>query len=245
MAGPNIQVEAPPRADREGGISDVATFRPNDRLGIADTIIFQSAGCEFPNLYEDLCYNGEDPVDKTFDGIVIDDAIGAPFALYAGIKCVEGPDPDEFERAERQLNDGEDRELEDILEAWATGATAITVAGGGVTTALARVEQQLDSAYVGRGVILMSRYDATVAATAGAIERVGGILQTKQGTPVIASGRVTAATIYGLGAIAIEVTNIETREVLDPTTNSRYALAERIYAIVVDCEFRTKTAVQA
>lgn len=246
MAGTTLQIDPPVRRKRAGGIADAATFRPNGRLGIAETVVFQSDGCEFPNISEHLCYVGEaDPADKTFDGIVTEDAIGAPFALYAGVACVEGPNPDEFERAENQLGDGQDRELENLLEAWATGGTALT-AGATVVPAIARVEQAIDDLYVGQGTILISRYDADIAAAAGALETgPDGNLRTKLGTPVIASGRVTPGTVYGLGAIVVEHTDIETREVLDTTTNTRYALAERIFAIAVDCEFRVKSTITA
>lgn len=246
MAGPDIPIEAPVRAPRQGGIEDVATFRPNARLGSAGSVVFQSDGCAFPQISEHLCYTGEDvPADKTFDGITIDDAIGAPFPLYAGIKCTEGPDADHALRAERQLEAGMGRALENELETWAAGGVALT-AGATVVPAIAHVEQALDSQYVGQGVILISRFDATVAAAAGAIEEgESGVLRTKLGTPVIASGSVAPGTVYGLGAIVVEFQTVETREVLDPEYNTRYALAERIFAIAVDCEYRVKSTITA
>jgi hypothetical protein len=245
MAGPDIPIEPPVRVKRQGGIEDVATFRSNDRLGNAETIVFQSDGCDFPQISEHLCYTGDaDPAAKVFSGIAIDGAIGAPFPLYAGVKCVEGPDPDHDVRAERTLEAGQGRALENELETWAAGGVALT-AGATIVPAIAHVEQAIDSQYVGQGVILMSRFNATIAAAAGALEEKDGMLRTKLGTPVIASGSVTAGTIYGLGAIVVEYQEIETREVLDPEYNTRYALAERIFAIAVDCEYRVKSAVTA
>jgi hypothetical protein len=245
MAGPVIEVEAPTRVKREGGIEQVAEFRKDDRLGAGESVVFQSAGCSFPKISEHLCYTGEaSPDDKTYDGIGIDDAIGEPFPLYSGIKCTVGPDADELERAKRQLEEGRGRELEAALFAWAAGATA---AGGGVVAgvaaAIGRVEQVLDNTYVGKGVILMSRYDATLATSAGTLELVDGQLQTKLGTHVIASGRVTPATVYGTGAVLVLHGDEVAIEAIDPEYNQHYAIAEAVYVLAVDCEFRTKSAI--
>lgn len=247
MAGPIMEIEPPVREKRVGGIEAVAEFRVNEQLGAVEGVVFQSDGCTFPKISEHLCYVGDPtPADKTYDGITIDDAIGVPFPLYAGVKCTAGPEPDELERAEAQLEFGMGRELEAQLFAWAAGATA---AGGGtaagVGAAIARVEQQLDSNLVGRGVILMSRYDATLAGQLNSFNDVQetGPLVTRLGTPVIASGRVTPGTVYGLGAIVVEHSTRKSFDVIDPEYNQHYALAEEVFVLAVDCEFRTKSAI--
>ncbi len=222
MAGPKLLIEAPVREDREGGIETVATFRDNDRLGAAESVVFQSDGCEFPKLDEHHCYTGEaEPDAKTFAGIAIDDAIGGPFPMYAGIKCTLGPDEAEFDaRARAALANGQGRELEAALAAWAAGGTALTTPVlAGIAATIGRVEQAL-----------------------GVLEVVGGQLQTKLKTPVIASGRVTAGTVFGTGAIVVEHSETKTYPVLDPTHNQRYALAEAVYVLAVDCEYRVKSA---
>jgi hypothetical protein len=244
MAGPTIEIQPPVRTDREGGIRDVATFRSNDRLAVAEAVVFQSDGCTFPDTEELRCIAATPPADKTYDGITIDDGIDAPFTMFAGVACVAGPDPDEKERARRIFDSGQDRELENQLEAWATGGTALTN-GGSVIGAIKRVEQAIDDQYIARGNILMSRADALEAAAGGAIEITDGVLKTKLGTPVIASGRVALGTVYGLGAIVVEHTEVLEREVLDPTTNTQYALAEAVFVIAVDCEYRVKSSTAA
>lgn len=247
MAGPMVEIEPPVRARRGGGIRDAATFRSNDRIGAAQSVVFQSDGCSFPKLSEHLCYVGDPtPDDKTYDGIVIDDAIGVPFPLYAGVKCTAGPDADELERAKRLLDEGMDRELEAQLFAWAVAGTDVAApAAAGVQNALGRIEQRLDATYVGRGVILMSRYDATLAGAVGALRDTpdGMPMFTKVGTPVIASGRVTPGVIYGLGAIVVEHGDAEAVETIDPEYNQHYAIAEEVFVLAVDCEFRIKTTI--
>lgn len=245
MAGPDIAIEAPDRTDRVGGLTKVATFRPNDRLGVAETVVFQSDGCTFPQTEESRCYAVAPVPDKTYDGIEIDDAIGAPITLYAGVSCWAGPDADELERAERALDAGRDRVLEEILGTWGLGGTALA-AGGNIVGAIAEVEQDLDDNYIGRGVILMSRADAVRADAAGALKAgADGVPFTINGTPVIASGRIPSGDVIGLGAIVIEYTDIASRETINPNENKHYALAEAIYVLAVDCEYRVTSSTGA
>lgn len=246
MAGPKIDIAPPPRTPRVGGLSKVATFRPNDRLGAAGSVVFQSDGCEFPDTEASRCIATAPVPDKTFDGIVIEDAIGAPFTIYAAVACFAGPEPDELERAERTLREGEDRTLEGVLGTWADGGTALAV-GSNIPEAIAIVEQELDSKYLGQGVILMSRHDAIFANANGDIldgdVRNDGIPVTVNGTPVLASGRIEPGTVYGLGSIVVEKSETVTRDVVNPTQNKIYALAEASYVLAVDCEFRVKSSV--
>lgn len=249
MAGPRLPVEPPVRAEREAGIEKVATFRPEERLGAVESVVFQSPGCDFPQISEHLCYSGVlSPDDKTFGGVDTLEAIGPAFPIYGSSKCYMGPDPDFTERAKAQLTEGRGRILENELETWAAGATAVaTPAGAGVQAAIARVEQELDQKYRGRGVILMSRYDASMGGAANSIQPgEDQILVTKLGTPIIASGTVTPGTVYGLGAVTV-LHDREVREydVLDPEYNQHYALVEQVYEILVDCNFRTKSAITA
>lgn len=242
MAGPTVEVEPPVRVPREGGLSTVATYRQNQRLAASDALVFQSDGCTFPRETVIACIDDTPATPKTFDGIAIDGAIGAPFALYGGVSCFAGPDDDYSAQARRILTDGRDRAAEEKLETWATGGTAVPSTGG-VIGAIAEIEQALDNGYVGRGVILMSRADALRAAAGGAIEKTGDTLYTKLGTPVIASGAVASGTVYGLGAVVVEESPVNEYATINPQNNRRYALAEAAYAILVDCEFRIKSAV--
>lgn len=245
MAGPTIEIQPPVRRERQGGIRDVATFRSNDRLGAAAGLVFQSDGCTFPQISEHLCYVGEvTPDDKTFEGIDLQNGVGEPFPLYAGVKCFLGPDPDELERARAALEAGKDRALEGQLGTWAAAGLPL-VAGAGVADAIALVEQALDSQYLGQGVILMSRADAVRAHAAGALEYTASGPVTINGTPVLASGFIAMGTVSGLGAITVEESGVSAyqKELLEE--NELWALAEQIFAIAVDCEFRVHSTIGA
>lgn len=245
MAGPQLEIAAPARTARLGGLNKVAEFRRNARLAAVQGVVFQSNGCDFPKLSEHLCYVGaEDPDAKEFSGIEIEDAIGDPFPLYAGVVCWLGPEAesDELARAVRILDDGRDRELEAQLALWAGGATALD--GGTVVQAIADVEQDLDDRYVGRGIILMSRGDAVLADAEGALEYRDGMPHTVNGTPVVASGRMARGDVHGVGAVVIEHGDRGEHMVTDPETNRRFALAEEVFAIAVDCEFRTTAPIE-
>ena len=241
MAGPTIEVQAPTRTARAGGISDVAEFRTNQRLGVASGITWQTNGCTLPDTEELRCYAEPAPPDKTADGISLEDGIGAPFTIFAAVECTLGPDPDEEERARAIHLGGRDRVLEDELWQWGSTGTALA-AGGSPLGAIGKVEQALDSTYVGRGVILMSREDAVIADAAGGLHREGGKLYTINGTPVVSSGKVPSGTVYGFGAIIVEHSDLVVNEVENLEYNKRFALAEAVYTIGVDCEFRVKSA---
>lgn len=242
MAGPTIEIQPPRREPREAGLTtDVAEFRTNDRLYSAEAVVFQSDGCTFPREDLNRCLSETPVADKTYDGIDIDGAIGAPFTLYGAVQCTASPDPDEEERARAILSEGQALELESILGAWADGGAPL-VAGANVAEAIARVEQALDGQYRNRGVILMSRFDAVLAKAAGVLELQGDRLITVNKTPVISSGGIAIGTVYGVGAIVVEHSEVISRQQIKPTTNHIYAVAEQSFVIAVDCEFRVKSA---
>ena len=244
MAGPAIEVAPPTRAPREGGLFTAADERSNERLAISDNLVFQSDGCTFPRTEVQRCVAETPPPDKTFDGIELENSIGTPFILYAGVACYAGPEPDFDERARAILDQGRERMFEDALETWGAGATALAN-GGSVTGAVALVEQELDANYLGRGIILMSRADAIRADAEGVLHKVGDQLQTINGTPVVASGSVTPGTVYGFGAITVESSSVKVVDVIGHQDNTHYAVAESAHAILVDCTFRTKSATTA
>lgn len=241
MAGPTLVVEPPVREKRVGGLSGVATFRSNDRLAHVEKLSFQSDGCDFPETEESRCLAAAPVPDKKFTGVSTADGLDSPITLYAGVKCFLAPNPDEQERARRALEDGRDRVLEEILAEWAAGGTAVT-AGTNAKTAVARVDQELDDKYVGRGVILMSRFDAAEAGLEDVADS-DAYLRTKTGTPVVASGRIAPGTVYGVGAITVEQGDVFERDVNDVLSNIHYALAEQVHALLVDCEYRIKSAI--
>ena len=237
-----LPVTAPVRPNRLGGIRQVASWVEEARIGAAETVIFQSDGCTFPVGAPGLCFGEVVAPDKAGVGIFNQAGIGAPFGMYGGVKCFVGPDSDLEERARNILVDGEDRMIEDRLEAYATGGTALA-AGTTLVGAVAIVEQDMDDKYLGQGYLLMSRSDAVRARAQQAIidPGLGNLPTTINGTPVVASGRITAGTVYGLGATTVLRSPVTTVEVIDPRSNDEWQIAEAVYAIVVDCAYRVKS----
>lgn len=237
-----LQVDAPVRPQRLGGIRAVANFVENARIGAAETVTFMSEGCTFPVGAPGLCYGEVVAPDKSSVGISNLSGIGAPFAMYGGVKCFLGPDSDLEARATAVLLDGEDRMIEDRLEAYATGGTALA-AGTTLVGAIANIEQNMDDTYVGRGYILMARSDAVRARAQMAIidPGLGNVPTTVNGTPVVASGRVAAGTVYGLGATTVLRSAVAQIESIDYRSNDEWQIAEAVYAILVDCNYRVKS----
>lgn len=234
-----VPVAAPVRQKRLGGIRAAATWVTNARIGAADGITYQSDGCTFPQPAIGLCFGEAVVTEKTGEGIDLLEGIGEPFALYGGIECFLGPDDGDFiERARNVLLEGEDRVIEDRLGDWADGGTAIG-AQADIVEAIAAVEQHADTNYLGRPIILMSRSDAVRAASAVAIEYgIDGLPYTVNGTPVVASGNLAAGTVMVIGAVTVLRSGTNDIDTIDHTFNTRWAVAEAVYSILVDCNYR-------
>lgn len=235
-----VVTTAPARQRRLGGIRSVAQWVTNERIGAAEEVVYLSDGCTFPVEAIGLCYtqNGTED-EKTGVGIDTFDGIVEPFALYGGVECWIGPDDGDFvDRARAILEAGEDREVESRLGTWAAGGTALT----GVTDiveAVAALEQHADENYLGRPIILMSRADAVRAGAALAIEYgIDGLPYTVNGTPVVASGLVDSGSPMIVGATTVLRSAVNDIDTVDHTLNTRWAVAEAVYAILVDCNYR-------
>jgi hypothetical protein len=243
-----LQVQAPTRRPRQGGIKTViegGAFIPVPRLAVvnqAGGLAWEDSGCGMPQATRAGCY--DDVVlaaDKTFDGVSQYTTIGDPFARYAGVECYLGGDADRsyVEQAAALLEQGEDRAVEESLWAWAIDGPNVSAVS--YVDALGVVEQEADRNYVGAPVILVSRQGAEALFAAGAIVREGGRLVTGNGNWVLATGMVDstdATTVVAVGAIAV-YTSTEVR-VSAPQfdENLDAAIAERVYAIGVDCSYR-------
>lgn len=238
-SGPTLEVQAPTRAPREGGLFAAVEVRPNDRLAHIEAVVFQGDPNVLPSAEESRCLATAPVANKTFGGVSTDQGIGAPFTLYAGVVCFAAPESDEVEKARAVLEAGRERVLEQRLATWAAGGTGLA-AGANARAAVGRVEQAIDAGYVGRGVILMSRFDAVSAG----LEYVEGELpRTVNGTPVVASGVIAEGTVYGVGAVVVEHGDIVERDVLAHLQNRHYALAEQVHALLVDAEFRVRASI--
>lgn len=243
-----LTVEAPAREPRVGGITKVAAVVQVDRLTAAPggKVSYIGAPCGFPLPARGLCWvdDADQPEAKDGDGIEILDAAVGIRPLYAGVRCFAGTDNDFAERAREVLDFGKDRSMEEALNEWASAATT-TIAGDTLVEKVANADEILDNDYIARGVILMNRGDVIRAKGAAVIEldALTGALATVNGTPVLSTAKVPAGTVHAVGSIAVLLQRgNDIGAIINPKTNNEWAIAEDVFAVIVDCNFRASTA---
>lgn len=235
----------PTRTPRQGGIEAVAQFEQDERLGGQQVVGWISDPCSFPQPTVGMCWETPTfPADeKTGAAIDILNAIGAPFALYGGVECFLSSDVDFDERANAILDQGSGRVIEDRLADWATLGTVLTVPTS-LVDALAKVEDELDRIYLGRGLILINRGDAVrLHAENALVPGLDGIPTTINGTPVLASSSVAAGTVLGVGAVKVLTGPSILHGAPLQRENLEMWIAERVHAILVDCSIRVRATV--
>lgn len=163
-----------------------------------------------------------------------------PFTVYDLTEMTTRREDEAMRTATDRLAASEQFAVELML--WDAVATAVTeVVAGGLTEALAFVEQALVEAYPGEGLIHMNRYTALMLD--GKLEREGGKLTTITGTPVVAGGgyapidgaEPTTLAIYGTGPVVLRRGATQAIPTRDTSSNRSYALAYRTYVIGWDC----------
>lgn len=177
---------------------------------------------------------------KTADGVAQFEAIGPAFARYAGVECFVGGDavgPSYLEQARTLLTQGEDRAVEAVLWGWIKEFTTPGTATS-LTAAIAAADQHADEGYVGQPVIVISRGDADRALAEGSVVREGGALVTANGTPVIASSAVDSGSVGVIGRPEVYASSLVAHAAIEHTVNMAMAIAERVYAIGIDCDYR-------
>lgn len=238
MANPRIYVEPPARSVRKGGIKLVANFVPMERGFAAEALEWVSASCTEPQRAPGLCW-GEPFVGTKTPGEPYDYESTPIFALYAGVECFLNVGSDEEYAAEARsvLEAGEDRPIEEFLFNYLVnenpnpGETAT-----GWVDAIAQADNLIDGYIPGGAMLVMNRGDAVRARAASALDGdKDGNLWTANGTPVIASYKVTAGQFAVTGAITVWHSDIVVTNAEDVVTNRAMAIAERAYAIGIDC----------
>lgn len=247
MADATHYVDAPRRSPRRGGIRSVAEFRTADsRLGLGGVIDFTSPGCGIAVGDVALCYPSpaQPQAEKTRDGIETLQGIGPVFGVYAGVECFLGGSDYESD-ATRLLDGGADRAIEAAINTWVTAATATGTAAN-LLEAVALADNTADAEYVGLPIILMNRGDVDRARAQDAVEGDGsGMLWTTNGTPVVGSAAFTAGTVAVVGGITVLEGASEVNRVANYELNTEYAIAERVYGVIVDCNYIDKWTVTA
>lgn len=245
MANPTLYVEPPARAPRRGGISEVAEFRTDARIGLGAIPEFTSAGCDFPVDDVRLCYptDADPQAPKVPDGIDTLAATVDPFGLYAGIECwLDGGD-DFLDRARNTLEQGQDRGIEKRLDTYL--ATLTDVDATSLTEAIADADNYADANYLGAPILLLNRGDAVRAKSVNALDQIGpeGTLVTANGTRVLSSSQFAEGSVSIVGALTVLHTGIEAHWAPTVKSNTQLAMAERVYSILVDCDFAARFTV--
>jgi hypothetical protein len=237
MADPIIYVNTPPRQARRGGVRSVANFVHENRLMAASTITYTPEGCTLPQLAPGLCWGETIVGDKVFEDYTpwMQNPI-QNFAGYAGVECFLNGGGDFESNARSLLEQGEDRLIEQMIQAWTVALPII--ATDELADVIALAEQEADNDYVARPILIMSRANAVRAASQMLIfGDTNGNLVTANGTPVLASGFVDDGTVTITGQITVFFSDIVAARVQHWSENREMALAERGYGITVDCGF--------
>lgn len=196
------------------------------------------------------------PPEKKLAPTGLQEVVGKPFTIYDSAACYpqSGRTVEELQNLARQkLVQGEQAQVEQRLwEQIRTQAVVIPPPPNAGTawslwTALGALETGIARQYGGRGVLHTSRYlVATVAAMHLAdiegrqrvapggdrwVFGAGYDMNGPDGTPAPAG----TAWIYATGPVQIYRSEVIVNSTFDQRTNERRALAERIYALTVEC----------
>lgn len=243
MAAPTSFAPAPVRTPRVGGLSSVVgPYRDNPRLGVGGRVQFDPEQCGVTFGAVALCYNEGDPAqeEKTGAGIGAGLSISDNFGGYTGVQCYLNGEIETYgPMARAQLEAGQDRFLESRLFAWFSTGPQSTVTS--LADAIANADAQADIEYIGRPIMHLNRGDAVRAVGEGLLvtgSSGSGEIWTPNGTPVVSSARYESNAVAVSGAVAVEQSGIRVFEGLNITENTMLAIAERVYALLVDCEYR-------
>lgn len=242
MAAPTITVAPPRRDPRLGGLLTVAEVRDEARLAASFGVQYVAEPCNFEFNETGFCYGDvlPDPdEDKAanYQGIESTEGIGPNFASYYGVQCFINDDSDVERRAREAYELAEGRHVEAKFAEWLNAATPIVATPANVTAAIAAADDYADKNYIARPIIHLSRLQAVLAVAAqGLFSDQQGNLWTANGTPAVASGAY-GNDVWVTGAVTVLrspmiVTRAHTLEV-----NTEEAVAERVFGIIVDCDF--------
>lgn len=236
MADPAHYVEAPTRSPRKGGIRDVAEVREGlQRLALGGLVQYTSPGCQVAVGEAALCYPAATQEEKDRSGIETLDGLPI-FGAYVGIECWLGGSDYEAD-ARRLLDQSEDRAIEQALDNYLESTTPAEA--DSLLDAIASADEDADGTYPGAPVIVMNRHDAVLAKAADAIDfhPDSGKLVTANHTPILASARITRGSVSVVGALTVLASPIQVHRVQHFELNREYAIAERAYALLIDCNY--------
>lgn len=260
-----IEPPAPP-LPHPGLLSAAVGPLPMPAHASVDGVQYILDSCGDIQLYPGAC--DLTPPTKTFEGSD-GTLVAEPFVVIASSVCgTVGQSLSEVEgrvRRRLQLKEGWGVErafwggttdVPGYLQSHAV-TTLTATATGGVTAALSRLEQALADSYGLPGLIHVRPKMAAYLGNAGLIRLEGGTAKTLRGNTVVfgdgysgegpagedAAADGTTEWMYASGRVVVwrdsEAFVPPLRQVLDRTKNQQYALAERTYALGVECFIAT------
>lgn len=251
---PRINVEAPARSARTGGLLAVSPPIDDTDPHAQNGVQYEADACALPDFAPGLCDDQYIPAE--FIPATKDYGNGPnwldsfPFALYVGFGCYL-PGTDFEQNALSILEAGESYGVERALSvAKFQGDEPVVLSGTyDLKHGIAALEKYLGAHYQGAGLIHMGRDAASLALTGGALDVDGSYrVSTKQGVPVAngtgytdeGPGGVAPATgsawLYATGDVHVFRSPAETYAADNVTLNQTDALAERVYNITIDCD---------
>ncbi len=239
MSTPTVWTEAPAHQPRSNTLLDLIEVRPFPD-GRPMSVDHYGDNCAFPTLLPQECYinvGAAQGTDKDFDGYACF-YTSETFGVFSGIECYLNGDLTEQETLTRnRLENGASFVIESIVQgAVAAGATSAGAATS-VVAALALLEDVLGLNVNAQGIIWMSPGMATTAAAENLLIRdaLSGNLTTYVGTPVVVSGAFPSTAMYATGPVHLWGSDVVYTEAPAQNTNRFRTLAERIFALDIEC----------
>lgn len=262
MAMPRFIVDRPVREPLPFGLFSAAQVLDSADPKIFGGVEYETEACAAatPNIVR--CYSGS-AFAKSLDGGPLTTVTGEPFVVYSAYGC--RPRDDGYAYAERRLLEGEQYVVEQAFHDATLGlqptlkinATVLTAVAQEPLAGLSMLEQRLGLLTIGGGIIHAPRALAPYLAYWRQIHQVGNTLRTALGTRVAfgagylvnnSPGALPAPAagtywLYGTGPVVIRRTDpifspprpVQGHGAFDPVGNIETVLAERVYAITVEC----------
>jgi hypothetical protein len=243
VANPTVYTNPPARKARKGGLLNViGGVTSLDRLGVASTVEWTEEACNpAMEIAPGLCWGTVSATTKEYADITTGESLPV-FAGYYGVECFLGGD-DYDARARRGLEATEGRFIEKQLYDLAL-EPAVAAPFADAVTVVAALDGYADANYIGQPIIHASRAGAVIAGASQAIypdQPRDGDLFTANGTPVVASSEygslVGLPGAWATGWITVYGGPVVVTRTYDLLHNREMAVAERIYAIAIDCNF--------
>jgi hypothetical protein len=250
MANP-IYVPTPSSEPYVGGLFGAATIVDGNERAAAMGAQFEAVPCTFPNPAPGSCWKNIGTTTVASTKSTTAPGFGATilnFPLYAGVQCFLNANSDYDQKAQELLLAGEAVAVEKVFYQWLVdnaGTAVAAPASGGVVSAFGVAESLLGGQLPTLGVIHANRYITNLARSAHLVTLgTDEPLLTIQGTPVANGGGYTpnpaapvADRIFATGAITIYRGDIQVTRATDQTHNREMAIAERGYAIAINCNY--------